>query len=560
MYVGSSARACGDLLHPVMAAGGHFWLLLIYLLAPSSSPAEDYANQKTWTKPPLAESSRGYERAPLSILFISSFFSGHIIPLLAVGEELVLRGHRVSFLTTEVSGSRLVPDVLKEIGLDFISAGQDPRTKDQYEEAIYGLMGKSLLEQVQEIATFARDHTLKLRVACDGLNFSRWNIIVADVFLSNLVRYLDLKWRLNIVLSTAVASDYASIDSPWPSPSTYCVGCTENLDFYGRLLNAVFFKNPLMSFWRMRSTKAYVAGNDSVMWNVVSNDPLFHHYLDEFHPSLVYSAVGVEYARPNYPGVHMVGPVIRSKNTPLDPNLLEWLSKNKRKDVVYISMGTTALVTEKMADSFITGILATNYSVVWSLRESNQVVLKGLDIDPERFYISNWVSQVEVLKHESVKVAITHCGTGGVHEALYFGVPLVCIPFWFDQFSWANRILDQGLGRVLYGDEVSPEKIAKALQEIEGKEFRERVLRVSYILKQAGGTRRAADLIEYYATVGYAHLVPSYIKYRWTWVEYYNTDVYCFLFVSSIVVVFVLRKLCCALIGNALSHCKRKID
>ena len=451
-----------------MAAGCPSLLFFLLLVTPSSNTAKDHVNhtdKKAW-KNSSPDSSRELQKDSLSILFISSFFSGHIIPLLAVGEELVIRGHSVSFLTTEVSGSRLVPDVLKDIGLEFISAGPDPRTRVQYEEAIYGLMGKHLLEQVQEIATFARNHTLKLRIACDRLNFSRWDIVLADSLLFNLIRYIDLKWGSNVVLSTAVAADYASIESPWPSPSTNVAGCSENLSFYRRLLNAVFFKNPLVSFWRMRSMKEYTAGNDGAMLDVVSSDPLFHHYPDEFHPSLVYSAVGVEYARPTYPGVHMVGPVLRSRITPLHPNLVEWISTNARSEIVYISMGTTALVTEKMARSFVSGVLTTNYGVIWSLRESNQVVLEGLEIDPKRFYVSSWVSQVSVLRQESVKVAILHCGTGGVHEALYFGIPVVCIPFWFDQFSWANRIRDQGLGLVLYAEDISPENVAKTLVEI----------------------------------------------------------------------------------------------
>ena len=536
------------------------WIFMILAVHSSCSDilAQDYNDANAWKKSPAPDDSRETpQNSTLSILLISSFFSGHIIPLLAVGEELVVRGHSVSFLTTEVSGSRLVPDVLKEIGMEFLSAGPDPRTRDQYEEEIYRLMGKSLVEQVQEIANFARDHTRRLRVACERLNFSRWDVLVVDTFLTNLIRYLDLKWRVNIVLSTAVAGDYASMDSPWPSPSTNCISCTENLSFYQRLLNTLFFKNSLLSFRRLHWMKEYVAGNDTEMLDVISNDPFFHFYPDEFHPTLVYSAVGVEYPRPSYPGVHMVGPVLRSKVTPLDPDLVEWLSSNRRGGVVYISMGTTALVTEEIARSFINGVLVTNYSVIWSLRESNQGVLKGLEIDTRRFYIASWVSQVSALQHELVKVAILHCGTGGVHEALYFSVPVICIPFWYDQFSWANRIHDQGLGLVLYADEISPKKIAKALQKIEKKEFRERVSRVSVILKQAGGSKKAADLIEFYATVGYAHIVPSYIKYGWSWVEYYNVDVFVFILVCLFVVVYMLHKVCCVVVK---SQSKRKID
>ena len=43
---------------------------------------------------------------------------------------------------------------------------------------------------------------------------------------------------------------------------------------------------------------------------------------------------------------------------------------------------------------------------------------------------------------------------------------------------------------------------------------------------QAGGSEKAADLVEFYEEVGYEHLVPAYAKYEWTWVQYYSVDVY----------------------------------
>ena len=276
--------------------------------------------------------------------------------------------------------------------------------------------------------------------------------------------------------------------------------------------------------------KTYVAGNDSTLWNYVSDDPLKSFLPDEFHPSLMYTAVGVEYARPSYPGVHMVGPVLRRNVPPLHADLQQWLKGKGEGEVVFISMGTTALATEKMARSFVKGISVTKYSVIWSLRESNRNVLKGLEIDSSQFFITKWVSQVAVLQHTAVGLSILHCGTGGIHEALYFKVPIICIPFWFDQFSWANRIRDQGLGVVLYAEEVSPEKITQSIRQIGHPRIRQKVAVVSRILEQAGGSSRAADLIEFYASIGYEHLVPSYVKYEWGFVKIYNLDVYVVVF------------------------------
>ena len=509
-------------------------------------------NEETDTLSSSQSTEREIERERLSVLIISSFYSGHIIPLLAVGEELVSRGHVVSFLTTEVNGSNLVPAVPIQIGMKFISAGPDPRTRLEYEQTIYNLKGMSLMEQLGEISALDRDHTLPLRIACDQLNMSKWNIIVADIVAKNLVRYLDIKWSPRIILSVAVATDLTSIDSQWPSPSIHCVGCSEDMSFWQRFVDTLLHKNSLVRYFSLRWTKSNLAGNDEVLWAHISRDSLKNFAADEFHPSLLYTAVGVEYARPAYPGVHMVGPVLRRNIPPLDKNLESWLA-NKKGKVIYVSMGTTALVTETMAESFVEGISVTDYSVVWSLRESNQDILKDMIVDSFRFYIASWVSQVAVLQHRAVELSILHCGTGGIHEALYFEVPIICIPFWYDQFSWANRIRDQGLGVVLYAHEISPKSITDNIHKIEHSDFKKRVAKVGKILRNAGGSVRAADLVEHYADVGYEHLVPAYVKYRWSWLQFYNMDVYTVIWVFvvfSVLIVWILcmycvRKICC---------------
>ena len=499
-------------------------LLLLLLVLTSFALGADTADTAEREEPEVDGESQKSKR--LSVLIISSFFSGHQIPLLAVGEELVRRGHNVSFFTTEISGSNLIPDVPRQLGMAFISAGPDPRTKLQYEEAFYQCMGRSLLSQMYEVLTLAQDHLLQLRVAADKLNISEWDIVVADVQAYNLIRHIHLKWGVKIIISIAVASDYPSMEPPWPSPSTYALGSTENMSFFQRFLTVVVYRPLLTSSLGIYLLKYLLAGNDDVLWKSISQDPYFAYSVDTLHPSLIYTAYGVEYAKLRLPSVHYVGPVLRHDPKPLEADLEEWLKGKEEGRVIYISMGTTALITKSMAEGLIKGVEATDYSVMWSLRETNQYILEGLDVDRSRFYITSWVSQVAALQHPAIGLTILHCGTGGVHEALYFQVPIICIPFWYDQFSWANKVEGQGVGLHLHAEDVSVETVRESIREIERGGYREKAMRVSRILRQAGGSEKAAEWVEFYAEVGYDHLIPAYAKYGWSWVQYYNVDAY----------------------------------
>jgi glucuronosyltransferase len=492
----------------------------------------------------------------LNVLMISTWLSGHQMHLLGVGEELVNKGHKVAFLSTEVNGSRVVPHVPLKMGMRFISAGPDPRSKADYEKRIYDLMGLSVFWQRVAFIPLIDDHMLLIRKALDQLNGSEWDIVLADfTHCFNIVRYLSIKWPgVKIVISASSIMDYPSIAPPWPYPTMYIVGASVDLSFPHRVLGSLFyqvlFSNMLGTYW----VKSYLAGNDTELWNVVRDDPYFYYSPDLLYPMLYFSAIGLEYAHTHHPTVHMVGPMLSKNAVALQPELQDWLDKKQNKDVVYISMGTTALLTPEMASGLLKGIQSTRYSVVWSLRKSNQNVLEGLEIDKSRVLISEWVPQIALLQHPAIRMAVLHCGGNGLHESMSNGIPVICIPFSFDQFSWANKIGDQGVGVAISAGDVSHELVHSTIKKIDSGGYYENARKLSKILKHAGGARRAAELMEYYADVGYDHLIPAYIKYRWGWRQYYNLDVYGLLLAVLGILVYVscriFRFFCSCLSGG----------
>ena len=255
-------------------------------------------------------------------------------------------------------------------------------------------------------------------------------------------------------------------------------------------------------------------------------------------PSIVGIAIGLEYPRPLSPLTEYVGPVILESSDILSSELEQWLDAKAENTVIYISMGSTASLSKEMGVAFVEGILQTGYSAVWSLRKSNRDILEGLQVEDSRFFISDWVPQ----QGNKIAMAIVHGGMGGVSEALYLSIPLIVMPCAADQFAIAIRVQHAGAGFYLDKNGLTAEKVRIAIETVSSPKYKKAAEKLRKIFIQAGGAERAADVVEFYGEVGYDHLVPAYIKYKWNWVQYYNVDVYATLLGSLLLVTFLMYR------------------
>ena len=205
-------------------------------------------------------------------------------------------------------------------------------------------------------------------------------------------------------------------------------------------------------------------------------------------------------------------------------------------------MGSVLTPSKETGLAIVIGINATKYSVLWSLM--NQAVLEGLKLDPQRFFISSWTPQLSVLQHKAISMAIMHGGMNGINKALYNGVPIIALPFNGDQGVTSGILHHHGLGIKLDWQNVTPERIEESVNCIESGNYHKRASSIRKMFLQAGGAERAADLVEFYEEVGYEHLVPAYAKYEWSWVQYYNVDVYALLLCTALLCMYCTVRLC----------------
>ncbi|HEX8225096.1 MAG TPA: nucleotide disphospho-sugar-binding domain-containing protein [Allosphingosinicella sp.] len=108
--------------------------------------------------------------------------------------------------------------------------------------------------------------------------------------------------------------------------------------------------------------------------------------------------------------------------------------------------------------------------------------------------VHDWVPQEAVLAHADMVVC--HGGINTVLEPLAAGLPMVVMPLAFEQSGTAARLEHAGVARIV-GRGASPRRLAEAIAEVRRvPAYRERAAAVRREMAEAGGVRRAADLIE----------------------------------------------------------------
>nr|CAD7453224.1 unnamed protein product [Timema tahoe] len=85
---------------------------------------------------------------------------------------------------------------------------------------------------------------------------------------------------------------------------------------------------------------------------------------------------------------------------------------------------------------------------------------------PDNVMISKWLPQSDVLGHPNVKLFISHCGWLSTQEAIYFGVPVVGIPFYLDQHNNLFRLKELGVGEGLSFSALTKDKVLKAINGV----------------------------------------------------------------------------------------------
>jgi UDP:flavonoid glycosyltransferase YjiC (YdhE family) len=224
-------------------------------------------------------------------------------------------------------------------------------------------------------------------------------------------------------------------------------------------------------------------------------------YSDAATAIFCYSIFGLEYPFPVPRHLHFLGAMVPSPAPATQDcknDVSRWLDGHR--SVIYVCLGTLAQLSEVQIITLITAFkrLTSSHHILWKLPDAQQALLPPRDLLPTNIRIEHWIpSQLGVLAHPNVRVFLTHGGGNGFHEGIYFGKPLLVMPFWLDCFDFAVRAVDSGVGLALDRPPAfTADEVAMKLERLLNvSRFHERAGYWGEQLRKAGGVHRAADLV-----------------------------------------------------------------
>lgn len=181
---------------------------------------------------------------------------------------------------------------------------------------------------------------------------------------------------------------------------------------------------------------------------------------------LVNSNPAVDYPESLPPNIIQVGGLQIKEPQPLAKEIEEFLSRGK-KGAVIMSLGTN-IKSEDLGQDKISMVLKAfhqipDYNFLWKCEISD--VLSQL---PPNVKISKWLPQNDILAHPKIKLFISHGGLLSSHEATWWGVPVVGIPFIADQHRNLFKLISAEVAVKVDIHTLSIQQLKNAILEVLG--------------------------------------------------------------------------------------------
>ncbi|KAI8770867.1 UDP-glucuronosyltransferase 2A3 isoform X3 [Biomphalaria glabrata] len=185
----------------------------------------------------------------------------------------------------------------------------------------------------------------------------------------------------------------------------------------------------------------------------------------------------LDYPRSSLPNTKLIGGSSVSEAKPLSGEIKKFVEDSAMGVAVVSFGGGEIYVPQEIQSKMIAAFKKLDLNVVWKFDWASDQTNKILAL--------KWIPQNDLLGHPKTKVFVSHCGKNGQYEALYHGVPILCLPIYGDQLYNSKRIAVKEFG--LHADirDVTPEKLTQLIQQVaDDSKYRTNIQKASQIFKE----------------------------------------------------------------------------
>ena len=381
-------------------------------------------------------------------LFVVPPLVGHILPTVALGQELLACGHQVAWAgDAETVGPLLSPGArLIPVTADF--GGQ---TLGQIRHRSWGLRGAAAFRFLWA------DFLIPLAVSMvPGV------VAATDEFTPDVL-VVDQQ-----ALAGALVARQRGL--PWATSATTSAELTDQ-----------FATMPKLGAWARQCLAEFQRG-------FAISDPVDLRFSDDL--VLAYTTPTMVGPGCDFPDHYVfVGPSIGVRpGAPEFP--WDWLRPDRQH--VLVSLGT---LNREVGQRFF----ATAVAAVAPLADRWQVILAApldlVDSPPAHVLVREYVPQLDLLPH--LHAVVSHAGHNTVCEALAHGVPLVVAPIRDDQPVIAEQVVNAGAGVRVHFGRVGATELRNAIMTVlDDPSYQRAARRVQTSFAAAGGAATAATHLE----------------------------------------------------------------
>ncbi|CAH1787724.1 unnamed protein product [Owenia fusiformis] len=177
----------------------------------------------------------------------------------------------------------------------------------------------------------------------------------------------------------------------------------------------------------------------------------------------------LHYPLPLMPHVISVEGFFLENPKPLDQHYANIIEKAGKHGIIVASFGSLfRRLWPELRTIFAKAFAALPQTVIWSYEGPTPEGLGNNTI------VSNWIPQESLLNHPATKLFVTQCGASSSFQALHYALPVIGVPFFWDQPFYCHKLSHRvKSGQTVSLEGITSKKLQRAMKEvIENKTYK----------------------------------------------------------------------------------------